>query len=108
MRAETDVLIVGAGHGGLAVAHDLIRAGRDVLLVDAHARVGDAWRMRWDSLRLFTPRKLDGLPEMPFPNGGAHEMGLPVRLGAAVRAVHRAGAEFEARSATMSCARARS
>ena len=45
MPADTDVLVVGAGHGGLAVAHDLVRAGREVLLLDAHARVGDSWRL---------------------------------------------------------------
>lgn len=44
MAGDADVLIVGAGHGGLAVAHELVREGRDVLLVDAHARISDAWR----------------------------------------------------------------
>ncbi|HEY6201450.1 MAG TPA: NAD(P)/FAD-dependent oxidoreductase [Candidatus Limnocylindria bacterium] len=109
---DTDVLIVGAGHGGLAVAHDLVRAGREVLLVDAHGRVGDAWRTRWDSLRLFTPRDLDGLPGNPFPRGDdpfpskdevadyqeryAQEMRLPLRRGAEVRALRRMGDLFEA------------
>jgi putative flavoprotein involved in K+ transport len=111
-RPDTDVLIVGAGHGGLAVAHDLVRAGRDVLLVDAHPRVGDAWRTHWDSLRLFTPRELDALPEIPFPTGDdpfpnkdevadyqeqyAREMGFPLQLGAGVRALTRTGELFEA------------
>ncbi|MEP6693506.1 MAG: NAD(P)-binding domain-containing protein [Chloroflexota bacterium] len=106
------MLIVGAGHGGLAVAHDLMRAGREVLLVDAHPRIGDAWRTRWDSLRLFTPRDLDVLPEAPFPTGTdpfpnkeevadyqeryAAEMRFPVRLGAGVRALARNGEVFEA------------
>lgn len=99
------MLIVGAGHGGLAVAHDLVRDGRDVLLVDGHLRVGDSWRTRWDSLRLFTPRDLDVLPGVPFPTGSdpfpnkdevadyqeryAHEMRFPLRLGAAVSALQR-------------------
>ena len=106
------MLIVGAGHGGLAVAHDLVRAGREVLLVDAHTRVGDAWRTRWDSLRLFTPRDLDGLPGIPFPRGDdpfpnkdevadyqeryAQEMRFPLRLGAEVRALRRMGDLLEA------------
>jgi putative flavoprotein involved in K+ transport len=110
--ADTDVLIVGAGHGGLAVAHDLVRAGREVLLVDAHPRVGDAWRRRWDSLRLFTPRDLDALPEMAFPTGDdafpnkdevadyqeryAKEMHFALRLGAGVRSLRRAGDVLEA------------
>jgi len=106
------VLIVGAGHGGLAVARDLARAGREVLLVDAHQRVGDAWRTRWDSLRLFTPRDLDGLPGIPFPRGDdpfpgkdevaeyqeryAQEMRFPLRLGAEVRALKTVAGTFEA------------
>jgi putative flavoprotein involved in K+ transport len=112
MHADADVLIVGAGHGGLAVAHDLTRAGREVLIVDAHARVGDAWRTRWDSLRLFTPRDLNGLPGLEFPSGDdefpnkeevadyqeryASEMRFPLRLGAAVQALRKTGALFEA------------
>jgi putative flavoprotein involved in K+ transport len=112
LSLDADVLIVGAGHGGLAVARELVRAGRDVLLVDAHARIGDAWRRRWDSLRLFTPRDLDGLPGMPFTAGAdpfpnkdevanyqeryASEMRFPVRLGAEVTALHRSRDAFEA------------
>jgi len=107
-----DVLIVGAGHGGLAVAHDLVRAGREVLLVEAHQRVGDAWRTRWDSLRLFTPRDLDGLPGIPFPQGDdpfpnkdevadyqeryAQEMRFPLQLGVEADAIKRTGDGFEA------------
>lgn len=110
--ADADVLIVGAGHGGLAVAHDLVRVGRDVLILDTRPRVGDAWRTRWDSLRLFTPRDLDLLPGLPFPTGGdpfpnkdevadyqeryADERRFPLRLGAGVRALRRAGDRFEA------------
>jgi putative flavoprotein involved in K+ transport len=106
------VLVVGAGHGGLAVAHELTGAGRAVLLVDAHARIGDAWRTRWDSLRLFTPRELDALPGIPFPIGDdpfpnkdevadyqeryAREMAYPLRLGARVGALRPAGDLFEA------------
>jgi putative flavoprotein involved in K+ transport len=109
---DTDVLIVGAGHGGLAVAHDLVRSGREVLLVDAHQRVGDAWRTRWDSLRLFTPRDLDGLPGIGFPAGDdpfpnkddvadyqeryAHEMRFPLGLGTAVSALRGTAGVFEA------------
>ena len=106
------MLVVGAGHGGLAVAHELTRLGRDVLLVDSHTRVGDAWRARYDSLRLFTPRDLDVLPEMPFPVGDdpfpskdqvadyqeryAHEMAYPMRMGAGVKTLRPVGDLFEA------------
>ena len=37
------------------------------MILDAADEVGDSWRDRWDSLRLFTPARYDGLPGMPFP-----------------------------------------
>jgi putative flavoprotein involved in K+ transport len=64
-RFET--VIVGGGQAGLAVGHHLARRGRRFVILDAHQRIGDAWRQRWDSLRLFTPARYDGLPGMPFP-----------------------------------------
>ena len=69
MSADVDVLIVGAGHGGLGIAARLRRQGRDTLLVDAHPAIGETWRSRWASLRLFTPRFANTLPGMPFPKG---------------------------------------
>jgi putative flavoprotein involved in K+ transport len=81
-----------------------------VLIVDAHPRVGDAWRRRWDSLRLFTPRDVDGLPHVAFPRGldpfprkdevadfqegYAREMGFTLRLGERARSVRRSGKGF--------------
>ncbi|UVJ41625.1 NAD(P)/FAD-dependent oxidoreductase [Arthrobacter sp. CJ23] len=62
-----DTIIVGGGQAGLALGYFLARQGRDFAILDAHQRVGDAWRQRWDSLRLFTPAKYDGLPGLPFP-----------------------------------------
>lgn len=64
-RVET--LVVGGGQAGLAMGYHLARQGLSYAIVDANPRVGDAWRNRWDSLRLFTPSRLDGLPGMPFP-----------------------------------------
>lgn len=37
------------------------------MILDANARIGDNWRAQWDTLRLYTPRKYDGLPGLPFP-----------------------------------------
>jgi putative flavoprotein involved in K+ transport len=62
-----DVLVIGAGQAGLALGRSLQRQGARFLLVDAGARVGDVWRSRWDSLRLFTAAEHDGLPDLPFP-----------------------------------------
>jgi putative flavoprotein involved in K+ transport len=64
---DVETLIIGAGQAGLATAYRLTRAGRDVLVVDAHDRVGDGWRHQWDTLKLYSPAKFDGLPGMPFP-----------------------------------------
>jgi putative flavoprotein involved in K+ transport len=66
---HTDVLVVGAGQSGLALGYHLQRRGREVLLVDRNERVGDSWRARWDSLKLYSPASRDGLPGMPFPAG---------------------------------------
>ncbi len=64
-RFET--VIIGGGQAGLAVGYHLAKRGRPFVILDANERVGDAWRKRWDSLRLFTPAKYNGLPGMPFP-----------------------------------------
>jgi putative flavoprotein involved in K+ transport len=60
-------VVIGAGQAGLSVGYELARRGISFVILDAHERVGDAWRKRWDSLRLFTPSRYDGLPGMPFP-----------------------------------------
>ena len=62
-----ETLIVGAGQAGLATGYHLRREGRPFLIVDAHDRVGDNWRHQWDTLRLYTPARYDGLPGMSFP-----------------------------------------
>jgi len=60
-------IVIGAGQAGLSVGHALQARRVDVLILDANVRIGDAWRHRWDSLRLFTPAKFDGLAGLPFP-----------------------------------------
>jgi putative flavoprotein involved in K+ transport len=67
VELTTDILVIGAGQAGLAVGYHLARAEADFLLIDANARVGDVWRGRWDSLRLFTPRRYDALPGAVLP-----------------------------------------
>ena len=64
-RAET--VVVGGGQAGLSVGHHLARRGLPFVILDAHTRIGDSWRNRWDSLRLFTPARYNGLDGMPFP-----------------------------------------
>ena len=72
-RVET--LIIGGGQSGLAIGYHLSRRGLPYAIIDANHRIGDAWRNRWDSLRLFTPNRLNGLPGMPFPGG--YHWGFP-------------------------------
>jgi putative flavoprotein involved in K+ transport len=62
-----ETVIIGGGQAGLSVGHHLARRGRPFLILDANQRVGDAWRKRWDSLRLFTPARYDALAAVPFP-----------------------------------------
>ena len=62
-----ETLIIGAGQAGLATGYHLKQLGREFLILDGNERVGDNWRCHWDSLRLFTPAKYDGLPGLPFP-----------------------------------------
>ena len=62
-----ETVIVEAGQAGLSVGYHLARLGRPFVILDEHERVGDCWRERYDSLRLYSPAKYDGLPGMPFP-----------------------------------------
>ena len=64
-RIET--LVIGGGQAGLSVGYHLAKRGRPFLILDANQRIGDSWRQRWDSLRLFTPARWDSLDGMPFP-----------------------------------------
>ena len=105
-----DTVVIGGGQAGLAIGYHLMRQGRDIAILDAHDRVGDAWRLRWDSLRLFTPAKYDGLPGMPFPGDGlafpskdeladyleayARRFRLPVTTGRRVDGLWRADGRF--------------
>ncbi|HEY3016035.1 MAG TPA: NAD(P)-binding domain-containing protein [Nocardioides sp.] len=108
-----ETLIIGAGQAGLATGYHLKQLGRELLILDANERVGDNWRCHWDSLRLFTPAKYDGLPGQPFPGDPwsfpgkddvadyletyALETSLPVRLQSRVdRLEARPGGGFTA------------
>jgi putative flavoprotein involved in K+ transport len=66
-RERVDVAVVGAGQAGLALGYYLARQGRRFVVLEAGPSVGTAWRERWDSLLLFTPRRYDALPGLAFP-----------------------------------------
>jgi putative flavoprotein involved in K+ transport len=61
-RQRIDTLVIGGGQAGLAVGYHLTRQGIPFQIVDANKHTGDAWRNRWDSLRLFTPNRFNSLP----------------------------------------------
>jgi putative flavoprotein involved in K+ transport len=64
---RVDVIVIGGGQAGLVMGYYLARRGLRFIILEAHARIGDSWRGRWDTLRLFTPAWFDALPGLPFP-----------------------------------------
>ena len=64
-RFET--IVIGGGQAGLAAGACLKQQGVEFIILDGQERIGDAWRRRWDSLKLFTPAEYSSLPGMPFP-----------------------------------------
>ena len=66
-----DTIVIGGGQAGMAVGYYLTQQKRDFVILDGNARPGDAWRQRWDSLRLFTPARFNGLPGLKFPESGS-------------------------------------
>lgn len=66
-RAQFDVIVIGGGQAGLSVGYYLAQRDLRFVILDASERIGDSWRKRWDSLKLFTCARFDGLPGLPFP-----------------------------------------
>ena len=115
---QMHTVVIGAGQAGLSVGYFLARLGLPFVILDAQGRIGDSWRNRWDSLRLFTPARFSHIAGMPFPGAPnsfptknemaeylekyAGSFKLPVRLGVRVQRVSRRGERFlvEAEGAT--------
>ena len=105
---SVQTVVVGGGQAGLAASHELSARGLPHVVLDAGERIGDSWRRRWDSLRLFTPARYDGLPGRPFPGDPwslpskdeladyleSYAADLPVRTGVHIRRVTRSGADY--------------
>ncbi|GIE97198.1 flavin-containing monooxygenase [Paractinoplanes rishiriensis] len=107
MDERVETVIIGAGQAGLATGYHLRRSGRNFVILEAAARIGDVWRTRFDSLRLYSPAWADGLPGYPFPaprwcyptkdqmadylEAYARRFALPVRTGTPVGEVTREG-----------------
>ncbi len=108
---HVQTIVVGGGQAGLAVGYHLAQRGLPFVILDASQRIGDSWRKRWDSLRLFTPAQYDSLPGMPFPappftfptkdqmadylEAYAARFRLPVRNGVQVERLAREGGRYQ-------------
>jgi putative flavoprotein involved in K+ transport len=107
---QIQTIAIGGGQAGLSVGYHLAKRDLPFVILDANLRTGDAWRNRWDSLRLFSPARYSGLPGMRFPAPGssfptkeqmadylvdyATRFGLPVRNGVSVDRLWREGGRF--------------
>ena len=103
-------IVIGGGQAGLAVGYHLAKRGLDFQILDASIHIGDAWRNRWDSLRLFNPARYAGLPGLRFPGRGdafptkdqvadylvayAERFKLPVRNGVRIDRLWKEGDRF--------------
>lgn len=101
-------VIIGGSQAGLVMGYHLQQAGERFVILDAQPRIGDTWRNRWDSLRLFTPPKYSSLAGWPiqvssFPThtemadyleAYARHFDLPVRSGVRVIRLARSGSGF--------------
>ena len=110
MKLVIHTIVIGGGQAGLAVGYHLAKRGLPFQILDANPRIGDAWRNRWDSLRLFNPARYAGLPGMRFPARGdtfptkdqmadylvdyARRFHLPVRNGVKVDRLWKEGDRF--------------
>jgi putative flavoprotein involved in K+ transport len=106
-----ETIIIGGGQAGLSVGYYLKKRGGSFVILDANERIGGSWRTRtWDSLRLFTPARYDGLPGWPFPASAwsyptaretaeyleayAERFELPVRTGMTVERLRKDGDRY--------------
>ncbi|WP_227355769.1 flavin-containing monooxygenase [Haladaptatus salinisoli] len=105
MTQRHETVVIGGGQAGLVTGYYLQQHDQDFVILDASDRIGEAWRARWDSLRVFTPARYSSLPGMDFPGSlhafpakdevadyletYAERFDLPVELGVRVDGLER-------------------
>ena len=107
VSSSADVVVIGAGPGGLAAAACLQAKGLRPVVVDRAPHVAHTWRGHYDRLHLHTPRELSHLPGHKIPKrfgrwvarddvvryleeyAGVHQ--LELRLGTGVERLTRHG-----------------
>ena len=67
-----DVIVIGAGHAGLAVSYYLQQRGIDHLVLE-RGEIANSWKKeRWDSLTLLTPNWQSRLPGFKYEGEDRH------------------------------------
>jgi putative flavoprotein involved in K+ transport len=111
MLTMYDVIIIGAGQAGLSMGYYLKKTNLSFLIFDKGAMIGEVWKKRYDSLKLFTPHKYSSLPglalegiqnDYPTKDDIAHYLStyantfrLPVKLKVAVQGIHKTESGFK-------------
>src|SRR5918999_1478344 len=109
-REHFEVAVVGGGQAGLAMGYYLREQGLRFGIFERGDSIAPAWRERWDSLTLFTPRRYSALPGLPLPGDPdgypprdevsayleryAETFELPIELGSEVRRLSREDGRF--------------
>jgi putative flavoprotein involved in K+ transport len=105
-----EVAVVGGGQAGLAMGYYLRQQERRFVIFERGDSIAPAWRERWDSLKLFTPRSYSSLPGLPFPGDPddypirdevigyleryAETLELPIEFNSPVRRLSHEGGRF--------------
>ena len=105
-----EVAVVGGGQAGLAMGYYLRGQGLRFAIFERGDSTAPAWRERWDSLTLFTPRRYSALPGLPFPGDPdgyptrdeviayleryAETFELPIKLNSEARRLSHEGGRF--------------
>jgi putative flavoprotein involved in K+ transport len=109
-HGRLEVAVIGGSQAGLAMGYYLAQQGRRFVIFERGDSVAPAWRERWDSLKLFTPRGYSALPGLPFPGDPddypirdevtayleqyAEALELPIELKGSVRRLSREEGRF--------------